>query len=264
VQACTKKITSDVSVEEVVTSVPLKNPGEKVSDTQVEVKNVKPEAKAQVPASPDQPKVAVQTKQTVKSNRTSKTASKPKPPTKQTPKTQFKVNQQSTSQPIESTQCTFDKEQKSKTIIGELEYVTLIPSSRVLKARIDTGATTTSVDAKNILHFVRDGEKWVSFDILDMGETYTFKLAVKRRVKIKRHGAESQRRYVVEMTMQLGVICQNIEVTLSDRSEYNFPLLIGRNFLQDNFIVDVSLQYTQMDDARTQDDQDTQSQGEAP
>jgi len=44
-----------------------------------------------------------------------------------------------------------------KTIIGEVEQIRVIPGDVVLKARIDTGATTTSLNAMDVQHFERDG-----------------------------------------------------------------------------------------------------------
>jgi hypothetical protein len=41
----------------------------------------------------------------------------------------------------------------------------------------------------------------------------------------------------------MGELEEIIEVTLSDRSDFEFPILIGRNFLTDNAIVDVSKQF---------------------
>ena len=52
----------------------------------------------------------------------------------------------------------------AKIIIGAVEKVRLLPPNVVLKARIDTGAKTTSIDAQNIIPFERDGKEWVRFD----------------------------------------------------------------------------------------------------
>ena len=50
-----------------------------------------------------------------------------------------------------------------KYIIGEVELVQVVPVGVTKKARIDTGATTTSIDAQDIVLFERDGKKWVKF-----------------------------------------------------------------------------------------------------
>ena len=64
-----------------------------------------------------------------------------------------------------------------------------------------------------------------------------------KSILIKRHGEESQRRYVVKMRVVLGNVSQLISVNLNDRDSYQYPVLIGRNFLRDYFIVDVAKKY---------------------
>ncbi|BFM12749.1 hypothetical protein R50072_29020 [Simiduia litorea] len=127
-------------------------------------------------------------------------------------------------------------------VIGVAENVTLDPPGVKVKARIDTGAETSSLHASNIIPFERDGERWVRFEFSpnDDAETVTIERPLSRKVKIKRHDADSTRRRVVEMRVRLGDIDEEIEVTLTDRSEFSFPMLIGRNFLTDNAVVDVS------------------------
>lgn len=131
----------------------------------------------------------------------------------------------------------------AKIIIGAVEKVRLLPPSVVLKARIDTGAKTTSIDAQNIIPFERDGKEWVRFDWYLGEKTYTIERKVVKSILIKRHGDESQRRYVVKMRIVLGNVSQLISVNLNDRESYQYPVLIGRNFLRDYFIVDVAKKY---------------------
>lgn len=131
----------------------------------------------------------------------------------------------------------------SKQIIGALEYVRLVPPDVVLKARIDTGAKTTSIDARDITPFERDGKQWVRFVCVSGEKEYTIERRVLEIVQIKRHGAESQDRYVIQMRIILGNVSQLISVTLNDRENYLYPVLIGRNFLRDFFVVDVAKKY---------------------
>lgn len=131
----------------------------------------------------------------------------------------------------------------AKIVIGALEYVRLVPPNVVLKARIDTGAKTTSIDAREITPFERDGKQWVRFVCVFGKKEHTIERKVVKTVQIKRHGAESQDRYVVKMRVILGDVSQLISVNLSDREEYKYPVLIGRNFLRDFFMVDVAKKY---------------------
>ena len=67
-------------------------------------------------------------------------------------------------------------------IIGESEPIYFMPMSMPFQARIDTGAEMSSIDAKNIKKFERDGEKWVSFDLVNRknGERHHFERKSKK------------------------------------------------------------------------------------
>jgi len=130
-----------------------------------------------------------------------------------------------------------------KMLIGEVEKVRLVPPNVVLKARIDTGAKTTSIDARNITPFERDGKQWVRFVCVSGEKEHTLERKVIKTVQIKRHGEDAQDRYVVNMRIVLGSVSQLIHVNLNDREAYTYPVLIGRNFLRDYFIVDVAKKY---------------------
>lgn len=128
----------------------------------------------------------------------------------------------------------------TKMIIGEVENVRLVPPNIVLKARIDTGAKTTSIDARDIMPFERDGKQWVRFVCMDGKKEHTLERKVVKLVRIKGHGKVAQHRYVINMRIVLGNISQLIHVNVNDREAYTYPILIGRNFLRDYFIVDVA------------------------
>jgi hypothetical protein len=134
----------------------------------------------------------------------------------------------------------------NKMIIGEKEKVYFPTYKLLMDARIDTGATTTSIDARNIKPFEKDGKKWVKFEIVDRKtkKKVLVKKPVSKIVNIKRHGAEDQKRYAVKIKINMGKSSQYILVTLADRSKYEFPVLIGRNFLRGVAIVDVEKAYT--------------------
>ncbi|WP_417332163.1 ATP-dependent zinc protease [Halarcobacter sp.] len=138
------------------------------------------------------------------------------------------------------------KQKDSKIILGNYEYV-YIPSEKLkLKAKIDTGATTTSLHAINIKAFERDGKKWVKFTLEnEEGELINKALPISRIVYIKRHGAKNQKRYVVQMRINVANSSQLVDVTLTDRSKFSYPVLIGKNFLTGMVLVDVSKKFTQ-------------------
>jgi len=132
-----------------------------------------------------------------------------------------------------------------KLVIGEKEEVYFPTLDLSLEARIDTGATTTSVDARNIVSFERDGKKWVRFEMLKKdGTVLKVKRPLVKKITIKRHGEAGQERFVVKMRLNIASVSYFIEVSLTDRSQYKLPILVGRNFLKGNVIVDVALQNT--------------------
>jgi len=131
-------------------------------------------------------------------------------------------------------------------IIGEAEKVTIKSKDLRLNARIDTGAQTSSLGAIDQQPFERDGKKWVQFSVQDpnTGTLVDYKLPVVRIAEIKRHGAETQKRYVVKLKVILGNIEMEREFTLADRSRFTFPMLIGRNVLSGKYIVDVNRKFS--------------------
>jgi hypothetical protein len=139
-----------------------------------------------------------------------------------------------------------DRMSDGKLLLGETEYATLYPGDLHLEARIDTGATTTSLHAIDIKTFERDGQRWVRFTTLtERGGEITLELPRVRHVRIKGEGDEYERRAVVAMDIQIGSVRQKVETTLTDRDNYQYPLLVGRNFLRDHAVVDVSRRYVQ-------------------
>lgn len=123
-----------------------------------------------------------------------------------------------------------------KIIIGAVENIAIMDANITKKARIDTGARITSLHATNIKKIDKDGVSYVTFDFFNQEITAPYV----SDVEIKRHGTSPSIRPVVIMSLGLGSVTKKIEVSLTDRSKFDYPILIGRNFLIDNFIVDVA------------------------
>jgi hypothetical protein len=134
---------------------------------------------------------------------------------------------------------------QDKQIVGWLERVKIYPGSLVLKAKLDTGAKNCSLNAQNIVEFERNGEKWVRFDLVQhSGKRVTMESKMLRVAKIKMREGEPQKRISISLGICLGSLLKEAEVNLTNRSNFNYPMLIGRNFIQDDFIVDPSLKYS--------------------
>ncbi|WP_163832839.1 ATP-dependent zinc protease family protein [Spartinivicinus ruber] len=134
-----------------------------------------------------------------------------------------------------------------KPAIGELEKVTLTPPGVTYTARIDTGILTSTLFVFDITPFERDGKKWVKFKMKDPESEEVTELSrqVVKKVKAKLTTIDGQKRYIIKMNVRLGPIEQRISFGLTDRNDYEYPVLIGRNFLKDIAVVDVSKQFTQ-------------------
>lgn len=119
------------------------------------------------------------------------------------------------------------------------------PPGIVLGARIDTGAQTSSLNALDIVEFERDGKPYIKFNIINPNTGAKIELTrlIRGHTKIKKHMIESQRRPIVSLRVKLGELDEHISFTLVDRSKFQQQVLIGRNFLRDLAIVDVSKEY---------------------
>lgn len=133
---------------------------------------------------------------------------------------------------------------KEKVIMGWLESIYIKPWNRRLTAKLDTGAKTSSLHADKIEHFNKDGDLWVRFSLADTDDQKQGAVIVERplvrTVNIKSHQSQASIRDVVKLT-----VCKNgkdyeSEFNLVDRSNFNYPVLLGRNFLQEVALVDAS------------------------
>jgi hypothetical protein len=134
-----------------------------------------------------------------------------------------------------------------KQVYGWIEDVLIDPTHTLkLPAKLDTGADTTSLDARNIRRSRRDGEEYVRFVVTEpaTGQSVELEKPFIRAVRIRGHGVENPRRVVVRMRICLGDRSRSIEVNLVDRAHYEYPLLLGRNALRDVAVIDPNLRRT--------------------
>ena len=136
-------------------------------------------------------------------------------------------------------------EKDKKLVFGGIEKIAFVNEDMTFDARIDTGADTSSLGVFNIKRFERDGKKWVKFNIVDEADAPTFKYPIYDTAKIKRESDEdAERRREIKMTVKVGGKKYNKRIfNLADRSHLEFQVLIGRNFLRDIAVVDVSESY---------------------
>jgi hypothetical protein len=181
-------------------------------------------------------------------------------------------------------------------VLGEIEKITVDAIKESFDARVDTGAAISSINARDIEQFERNGKNWVRFRITrnaeeaptsDMQEPQTtatteptktepakveqakaddkkvgdakvsvtpeaqlqdaqawIEAPIVRYVRIRQASSnETSRRAVVKLWVTLGAIHENSEFSLADRSQMTNPVLLGREFMRDIAVVDVSKQY---------------------
>lgn len=136
----------------------------------------------------------------------------------------------------------------SLPIFGWLEWSYLEPLHVRLKAKLDSGAKTSSLSAIDIERIERDGVSWMRFHVpisandggTALAQSIAMELPLQREVLIKRHGERAARRSVVEIGVCLGGAVFLTPVTLTDRSHFNYPLLLGRSALRGRALLDVS------------------------
>jgi hypothetical protein len=135
---------------------------------------------------------------------------------------------------------------KGKYLLGEIETLRIVECDLTFKARIDTGATSTSVNTIDIE--IEDAEKRkhdnkgkpIQFVVSnENGEECELSAKVERITKI-RNPAGLSYRYNVDLTLDWRGIQKKIEVNLKNRNKLDYKLLIGRDFLAHDFLVDVS------------------------
>ncbi len=125
-------------------------------------------------------------------------------------------------------------------VFGWVEWVKLLDGELRLKAKLDTGAANSSLDATNIERFRRDGERYVRFTVTDPETEDQLELEkpLVRNVRIIRHDGNHQRRPVIKMGVCIGERIQEVEVNLIDRSNFIYPMLLGRSALEGFALID--------------------------
>ena len=130
-----------------------------------------------------------------------------------------------------------------KKIIGSEEWVR-IPDLNVpaIKARVDSGAKTSTLHAYNIQTFEDAGKTFVRFDVHPVQHSKKVSIRCKaeladRRI-VKSSSGDRERRYVIKTPITLGGETWEIEVTLTNRDTMGYRMLIGREAMKGRYIVD--------------------------
>ena len=137
---------------------------------------------------------------------------------------------------------------RERPIIGWREWVFLPALLELpIKAKIDTGARTSSIHSFGTRRFTERGAPWVEFLVHPIQHQETPEIACVLPMKderwVKSSNGESEKRIVVETVARLGPVDWPIELTLADRDVMGFRMLLGREAIRRRFLVDPARSY---------------------
>jgi len=130
-------------------------------------------------------------------------------------------------------------------VLGWVERAVVMPVGATVKVKLDSGALTSSMHARDIEVREREGQPWVEFQ-LELEDTASgeqvlqaMALPVERFVVVRGAGGED-RRPVVQLDLCIGDQVYTEQFSLRDRGNMLYPVLIGRRTLRELGLVDVS------------------------
>lgn len=134
---------------------------------------------------------------------------------------------------------------KVKTTIGRKDKVDFPELKlRNIDIKIDTGAYTSAIHCHKIKTKEIDGKQVLTFTLLDPSHSQynnkEFSTENFKEKRIKSSFGSSEKRFIIKTNIRLIGKLYAIELSLSERGEMRFPVLIGRKFLMGKFIVDAS------------------------
>ena len=120
-----------------------------------------------------------------------------------------------------------------------------------VKARTDSGAKTSSIQANNIKLIHRGTEEWVRFEVNPLQENRSIVVVCQAKLYdkriIKSSSGISEQRFVIKTPMTIGGDTFNVELTLANRDAMEFRMLLGREALMERYVVNPAAAYVQQD-----------------
>lgn len=133
----------------------------------------------------------------------------------------------------------------TKKIIGRKEFISIVDLNlHNIKAKIDTGADSNSLHCDEISV---DDDNFVYFKILDEKNKFitqeTIKMPLYKMKKIRSSNGEVQYRPSIKAIVDFGGKRYKTVISLGNRSDMKYQMLIGKKFLSGRFLVDVEQEY---------------------
>jgi len=133
----------------------------------------------------------------------------------------------------------------TKKTIGRIDKIDFPEFELInIEAKVDTGAYTSAIHAHKIEETSINGENFINFTLLDpehiLYNERVFRTKNYYKKIIKSSNGTSEERFAIKTTITLFNQTYQIVLTLSERSDMKYPILLGRKFLTKKFIVDTS------------------------
>lgn len=116
-----------------------------------------------------------------------------------------------------------------------------------IKARIDSGAKTSSIQANNIKLFEKGAQEWVKFEVNPIQDNRSISIKCEAQVvdkrSVKSSSGISEDRYVIKTALTLGSEVFDIELTLANRDTMEFRMLLGREAINGRYMVNSAENY---------------------
>lgn len=147
------------------------------------------------------------------------------------------------------------KPKQQREVIGWREWVALPAlGAPAIKAKVDTGARTSALHAFRLSSFTRAGEEWARFEIHPHQRSARDAIVVEAPVvderRIRSSNGDVQQRPVICTDVEIHGQRWPIDITLTNRDEMGFRMLIGRAAIRRRFVVDPARSFTGVQHAR--------------
>lgn len=129
-------------------------------------------------------------------------------------------------------------------VIGRREMVDFpLLGISEMEAKMDTGAYTSSLHCENIL-INYENSKPILYFTIKQTESKTYRFEEYGQKKIKNSFGEMEERYVIKTIICIGKKRIHSTISLSNRDNMRYPVLIGRRLLKAKFLIDVNQIHT--------------------
>jgi len=129
--------------------------------------------------------------------------------------------------------------------VGDVEQVSIMPEGLGLQAAINTSTELSMLGVSEQAMFSQQGKRWVRFVVKDpvTKKGIQFKRPLSRISRVTRFSGKPQDKLVVSLQIKMGELDLEREFILVDGKYFDYPIIIGKNYLIDKALVDVRQQF---------------------